>query len=78
MVWLLLIVLTLLTWWIGYSGFSQQWVVPALLGSVFIKGHFLIADFMALRKVALLWRLLMHGWLLSVLGLIFIAYQIGG
>lgn len=76
-VWWLLVTLTILMWWAGQTGLSHQWLVIALLMSVFIKGHFLIADFMALRKVALLWRSLVHGWLVSVLGLIFLAYRIG-
>jgi hypothetical protein len=76
-VWLLLVVLTLLTWWAGQAGYSGQWLVMALLVSVFIKGHFIIADFMALRGVALLWQALVHGWLILVLGLIFLAYWIG-
>ncbi len=77
LVWILLIVLTLLTWWAGKAGYSGQWLVVALLASIFIKGHFVIADFMGLRGVALLWRALVHGWLVLVLGLIFLAYWIG-
>jgi hypothetical protein len=76
-VWLLLVILTLLTWWAGQAGFSGQGLVVALLSSVFIKGHFVIADFMGLRDVALRWRLLVHGWLVMVTGLIFLAYWIG-
>lgn len=76
-VWLLLMVLTGLTWWAGQAGFSGQTLVLALLASVFIKGHFLIADFMGLRGTALLWRALVHGWLLLVTGLIFLAYWVG-
>jgi membrane-bound metal-dependent hydrolase YbcI (DUF457 family) len=77
LVWALLVCLTLLTWWAGQAGYSGQWLVVALLTSVFIKGHFIIADFMGLRGVALLWRTLVHGWLVLVLGLIFLAYRIG-
>lgn len=76
-VWLLLVILTLLTWWAGQAGFSGQGLVVALLASVLIKGHFVIADFMGLRGVALRWRLLVHGWLVMVTGLIFLAYWIG-
>ena len=76
-VWLLLVVLTLLTWWSGQAGYHGQGVVAALLASVFIKGHFIIAEFMGLRGVALRWRVLVHGWLVLVLGLIFLAYRIG-
>ena len=77
LVWLLLVVLTLLTWWAGQAGYHGQWLVVALLASVFIKGHFVIADFMGLRGVALRWRLLVHGWLVLVLGLIWVAYGVG-
>ena len=77
LVWLLLVVLTLLTWWAGQAGYSGQWLVLALLASVFVKGHFVIADFMGLRGVAVRWRLLVHGWLVLVLGLIWVAYGMG-
>ncbi|SEB06250.1 Cytochrome C oxidase subunit IV [Thiothrix caldifontis] len=77
LVWLLLVVLTLLTWWAGQAGYHGQWLVLALLASVFIKGHFVIADFMGLRGVAVRWRMLVHGWLVLVLGLILLAYGLG-
>lgn len=73
-VWLLLVILTGLTWWAGKAGFGGQTLVLALLLSVFIKGHFVIADFMGLRGAALLWRVLVHGWLTGVSALIFLAY----
>ena len=76
-VWILLVVLTLLTWWAGKASFSGQWLVLALLVSVFVKGHFVIADFMGLRDVRPLWRAVVHGWLVMVSGLIFLAYWIG-
>ncbi|QLQ32013.1 MAG: cytochrome C oxidase subunit IV family protein [Candidatus Thiothrix singaporensis] len=76
-VWLLLVILTLLTWWAGKAGFNGEWLVVALLASIFIKGHFVITDFMALRNVALLWRALVHGWLILVSSLIFLAYWAG-
>ncbi|MDD5395048.1 MAG: cytochrome C oxidase subunit IV family protein [Thiothrix sp.] len=75
--WLLLVGLTLLTWWAGQVGYSGQWLVVALLISVFTKGHFIIADFMALREVSPLWRILVHGWLVLVLCLIYLAYWVG-
>jgi hypothetical protein len=59
------------------GGVRGQWLVAALLISVFVKGHFVIADFMGLRGVAMRWRLLVHGWLVLVIGLIFLAYWIG-
>ena len=77
LVWLLLVVLTGLTWWAGKFGGGGQWLASLLLVSVFTKGHFVVADFMALRHAALHWRLLVQGWLVLVLLLIFVAYQLG-
>jgi hypothetical protein len=76
-VWSLLVILTGLTWWAGQMGLGGQYLTLALLLSVFIKGHFVIADFMGLRNVKLMWRVLVHGWLVMVSGLIFLAYWIG-
>lgn len=76
-VWLLLVILTGLTWWAGQTGFNGQHLTLALLLSVFIKGHFLIADFMGLRNTSLIWRAIVHGWLIIVSGLIFLAYWMG-
>lgn len=76
-VWLLLIVLTVLTWAAGRADFGGVNLAIALLASIWIKGHFVIADFMDLRGAPLLWRGLTHGWLIIVMALILFAYQSG-
>lgn len=76
-VWILLIVLTIITWGAGKAGLEGFVLGSGLLVSVWIKGHFVIADFMGLRGAPMLWRALTHGWLVLVMGLIFIAYMIG-
>ena len=76
-VWVLLIVLTLATYAIGKAGLEGLNIAGLLLLSVFIKGHFVIADFMGLRNVKRQWRFLVHGWLIFIAGMIGLAYKMG-
>ncbi|MEN8212970.1 MAG: cytochrome C oxidase subunit IV family protein [Pseudomonadota bacterium] len=76
-IWLLLMALTLLTYAVSKSPYSGAWVVMLLLVTVFIKGHWIIADFMELRHAGLLWRVLAHGWIILVSAGILIAYLMG-
>jgi cytochrome c oxidase subunit IV len=77
LVWLLLIVLTLATYAVGKAELEGFNIAGLLLLSVFIKGHFVIADFMSLRNVKRHWRFLVHGWLIFIAGMIGLAYEIG-
>lgn len=61
--WLIMIVLTIFTYMMGMLGLSGTKVVMVLLLTVLIKSTFIIRDFMELRGVALLWRVVMYGWL---------------
>ncbi|WP_137937100.1 cytochrome C oxidase subunit IV family protein [Chitinivorax sp. B] len=72
--WMVLLLLTLATFAIGEVGMTGRQVVFGLLGVTLLKGHLVIDHFMDLRRVEWLWRGLVHGWLLLVLGLIAIAY----
>lgn len=74
-IWGLLVALTLAAWAAAELGYSGRWLALALFASVFIKGHLVIADFMALRRAPRLWRSLLHGWLLIVSALILLAYS---
>jgi cytochrome c oxidase subunit IV len=76
-VWVLLIVLTIATYAVGKAGLQGTNIAGLLLLSVFIKGHFVIADFMGLRNVKKQWRLLVHGWLIFVAAMIGVAYILG-
>lgn len=76
-VWVLLVVLTLATYAVGKAGLEGLNIAALILLSVFIKGHFLIADFMGLRDVKKHWRFLVHGWLIFVAGMIGLAYKMG-
>jgi len=77
LVWLLLLALTAATYAAGKAGLGGPLVMYALLLSIFIKGHFIIADFMGLRGAPRMWRWLVHGWLVLVTGVIALAYLMG-
>ncbi len=73
-IWIALILLTLSTYAMGKLGFSGLIVVIVLLLTAAIKGVLIINDFMELKGVSLLWRVLMYGWLWSVILTIAITY----
>ncbi|MCF6190981.1 MAG: cytochrome C oxidase subunit IV family protein [Cocleimonas sp.] len=64
--WLFMITLTLSTYALGKLGFSGITVVFILLLTVIIKGTLIIRDYMELRDVSLIWRVIMYGWLWSI------------
>jgi len=61
--WLLMIALTISTYMMGALGISGTKVVIFLLLTVLIKGTIIIRDFMELRGVSLIWKVIMYGWL---------------
>ena len=76
-IWVALMVATLMTWFIGKSGQMTANTVIAILLIAAVKGWMIIYDFMALRRVKLLWRGIVLGWLLMTLALILLAYWLG-
>lgn len=77
--WLLLLMATGFTYWLGESGqLGHASMVPVLLifGVSFFKGLGVILNFMELRHAPALWRNLMLGWLVFVIGMILLAYWI--
>ena len=77
--WLLLLVITGVTFWMGESGSSASSLAVALvvLGLAFVKGMLVALEFLELREAPALWRWLIAGWLVLVLGLIVLAYALG-
>jgi cytochrome c oxidase subunit 4 len=61
--WLLMMVLTITTYMMGTLGYSGIKVVMFLLLTILIKGTIIIRDFMELRGVSLIWKIIMYGWL---------------
>ena len=74
--WLVMLLLTLITYAIGKLGYSGIAVVSFLLLTATAKAIFIIRDYMELRGVSLLWRVIMYGWLLVVILGIAIAYLV--
>ena len=74
--WIFLILATLVTWRIGEAeaGTSSVAAMAAVALIAFLKGRAVTLDFMGLRRVKALWRGLLLGWLLLVLGLVALAY----
>jgi cytochrome c oxidase subunit 4 len=75
--WALLLLATLVTWRIGEAehplgGEAVAMAMVALIA--FLKGRAVALDFMGLRRVKALWRGLLLGWLILVLGLVALAY----
>ncbi len=75
-IWLTMMVLTLTTYAMGKLEYSGMAVMLFLLSSATVKAGMVIRDFMELRGVSLLWRVIMYGWLLIVCVSIAIAYII--
>ncbi len=64
--WLLMVILTVSSYVLGKLGVSGLLSVFILLLTAVIKGSLIIRDFMELRGVSLLWRVIMYGWLWGV------------
>jgi len=71
-----MMVLTFSTYAIGKLGYSGTTAVLFLLLTAVIKGIFIIGDFMEVRGVSLLWRIIMFGWLWVVTITIAITYLV--
>lgn len=76
--WLALAVGTAVTWRLGESGAAGTAAVLGILAIAAVKGIWIIREFMALRRVKLLWPALVIGWLLLVLAIIAATYWRGG
>lgn len=74
--WLVLVIATGITWWLGEIGAAGTAAIVAMLFIAFVKGRLVILDFMELREAPLFWRTLLEGWMVLVAGLILLAYWI--
>ncbi len=72
--WLILLVATGITWYLGEVGAAGTLAIVAMLAIAFVKGRLVILDFMELREAPRLWRALLEGWLILVSSLILLAY----
>ena len=75
-IWLAMILLTLSTYAMGKLETSGAVVMIFLLLTAATKATFIIRDYMELRGVSFLWRVIMYGWLTTVCIAIAISYFI--
>lgn len=76
-VWLVLLLGTAVTWWLGENGLAGTSTVQAILAIAGVKGVLVIREFMALRGVRPAWQGTVIGWLCLVLLLNMAAYWKG-
>ncbi len=74
--WLAMMLLTMITYAMGKLDLNGAAVMLFLLLTAAVKATFIIRDFMELRGVSLLWRVIMYGWLSIVCASIGITYII--
>jgi len=62
-IWIIMMVLTVSTYMMGALQLGGTGVVMFLLLTMIIKSTLIIRDFMELRGVSTLWKVIMYGWL---------------
>ncbi|MFA5626869.1 MAG: cytochrome C oxidase subunit IV family protein [Thiohalomonadaceae bacterium] len=75
-IWLILLGLTGVTWYISQQEKTGLGIVAFVLALTLFKSQMVADYFMGLKKVRLLWRGIVFGYLLVVCGLIGVAYYI--
>ena len=73
-IWIVLILLTVMTFSLGEAGMSGKSIMLTLLAITMIKSQLVANYFMGLRKTKFLWRAIMFGYFIIVGGLIAVAY----
>ena len=75
-IWVVLIVSTLITAYIGYLELSGYYFVGFILLMVMLKGQLIIDHYMGLKNVRGFWRLAMLGFVYVIPGIIFTGYYL--
>ena len=75
-VWIVLVILTIFAYLLGYLKYVSTALVAVLLITTFIKGQLVIDYFMGLKDVQLKYRLIPTLWLGVVISLIAVAYYL--
>ncbi len=65
-IWVVMMLLTISTYTLGKLNLNGLGIVFFILLTTVIKGFFIIRDFMELKGVSLLWRVIMYGWLWTI------------
>jgi len=76
-IWLMLVLLTFITYAVGKNDLGGPTIVWLLLASILLKGQLVADYFMGLKTVRSPWRWMVTGWLLFILGMIALAFSVG-
>jgi len=74
LVWLLLMSMTFMMFILAQNGVGQKTLVIIMLLTAWFKGQLIIDHFMGLRRVAVLWRMIISIWLVFILSVILSVY----
>jgi cytochrome c oxidase subunit IV len=75
-IWVILVMLTLSTYLFGHFHSTGNLIVFMIVLIAIIKSIFIMREFMGLKGVSLLWKMIMYGWLMVVSSAILIAYAV--
>lgn len=75
-IWVILVILTIFAYLLGYLKYVSASLVAVLLFTTFIKGQLVIDYFMDLKEVKLKYRLIPILWLGFVISMIAVAYYL--
>lgn len=74
LIWIVLILLTILTLFIGETGLAGKNIILIILAVTFFKVQMIVDYFMGLYKVRWGWQVAMFSWSFLVLSLIGVAF----
>jgi cytochrome c oxidase subunit IV len=75
-IWIVLILLSIFAFLLGYLKLVSSSLVAVLLISTFIKGQLVVDYFMGLKEVKFKYRIIPTLWLSVVLSLVAVAYYV--
>jgi cytochrome c oxidase subunit IV len=75
-IWIILLILTVFAYLLGYLKYINTFFISILLLSTFIKGQLIVDYFMGLKKTQLKYRIIPSLWLVITIILIAIVYYI--
>jgi cytochrome c oxidase subunit IV len=73
-IWVVLMLLTILTLFMGETGLERKYIILIILVVTFFKVQMIVDYFMGLRKVKWIWQVAMFSWSFLVLSLIGVAF----
>ncbi len=73
-IWIVLMLLTILTLFMGETGLERKYIILIILAVTFFKVQMIVDYFMGLRKTRWGWQVAMFSWSFLVVSLIGVAF----